>query len=253
MKKFIVYLFLIFGLTILYAADLADLHITAFKPVDSGVKLVVNDALTRNNITSDGQIIDLDQNGSAFIGQIPSYTPSSIVGEVAFSYRIEGAEPSDGSSEAKYKLNLTLEPFKQVIEEQDSEEDKEPVEINPAVIPAYFQLGNFNVTFPGAAQDNVTDKNKPESKGWRIFYSEDEKEVTTLAAQGMRADESQNASFDVEIGVKKGDAPDAAAFAPNWVARGAVGVIIDYSSYQSADTPYGRYQSNVTVTLEVVN
>ena len=101
-------------------------------------------------------------------------------------------------------------------------------------------------------QGEATGTEKDDLKGIDI-EEKDGKEVTTLAAQGMRADESQNASFDVEIGVKKGDAPDAAAFAPNWVARGAVGVIIDYSSYQSADTPYGRYQSNVTVTLEVVN
>lgn len=253
MKKiFIICFFLIIGMTTLSAANSAELHISAFKPGDSGVKLVVNDALTRNNITSDGQVIDLDQNGSAFIGQIPNYTPSSMISEVAFSYRIEGAEPSDGRTEAKYKLNITLEPFKQVIEAQSSDEGEETVEVAPAIIPAFFQLGNFNVTFPGTAHDKPEDKNKPSSKGWRIFYLEGTEETTIPAVKSSIANESQNASFNIILGISKNtEDSTAASTSPNWVARGAVGVIIDYSRIQSDEVPYGRYQSNVIVTLEV--
>ena len=229
-------LFLISALLITLVCPLSSetsaediLHISAFKPYKDGVYLHVNNALSHDDVITEGEIIELNEVLSRLMGIVSeNSTPSSMSSTVVFSYRIEGAdEPENGS--AKYTLTIELGPLKNISGKDD-------------VIPVLYQLGYLTTTFPGNAGDGNT-PGEDGVDGWTIKYDSTESLVNDIA------DNSGSANFVVRMTLS-GTGTHELEYMPNWIARGAVGMIIDYPSYEAAS--YGVYQADAKLKLEVI-
>ena len=230
-------LFLIFSLLITIWYPLASetsaediLHISAFKPYKNGVYLHVNNALSHDDII-EGEIIELNDILDRLMGIVSEDSnPTSMSSTVVFSYRIEGADkPVNENEQLKYKLTIELGPLK-------NSSGKE------YTIPVLYQLGYFNTTFPGnAGADNTPGAEGVD--GWTITYD------PAVSLDNAVANASGSAEFDVGLTLA-GTGNHELGYMPNWIARGAVGMIIDYSSYEGA--PYGVYKATATLTLGVI-
>ena len=226
MKKIVIFTLLLLIFIPLFAEEYDyTLRIRAFKPGDSGVVMKINNALTLEDLAfTSPSPINLNEHIERFVGNIPSTDPSSMVSNVVFSYRIEGADAPESGS-VSYTLNISMTPFSR--------------EGGTEVIPALFQLGNLDVTFPGSAGEI----NSPTKDDWNISYAD-------ISVKNEKADsDSGNAVFS-ETWTVKNTLTSNANQMPNWIARGAVGLILDYSVFQSDKIPFGKYKS--TVTLELV-
>lgn len=230
MKKLICLCFIFLLAFILSADDSYVLRIRAFKPGDQDVVLKLNNALTLDDI-SNGDIVNLNDSASEIVGSIPSSAPSSMISKVIFSYRVEGADPPETGNSVGYKLTMTLSPFKLFTGSDSTEQD--------VIIPAYYQLGNLNVTFPGTTED----ANSPDLDEWHIEYTDE----TSYIQNGLA--DTTNVSFETAWNVSQQEGTRNPM--PKWVARGAVGVIIDYRKYSDMATPYGKYRATATLRLEV--
>lgn len=231
-------LFLIFALLITIWCPLSSetsaediLHISAFKPYKNGVYLHVNNALSHDDVIIEGEIIELNDILDRLMGIVSKDSnPTSMSSTVVFSYRIEGAdEPMNENEQLKYKLTIELGQLKNVSGKNYD-------------IPVLYQLGYFNTTFPG----NAGDDNMPGAEGvdgWTITYDSAESLVNKVA------NASGPAKFEVGLTLA-GTGNHGLGYMPNWIARGAVGMIIDYSSYE--DAPYGVYKATAELKLEVI-
>lgn len=208
------------------------LHISAFKPYEEGVYLHVNNALSHDDVITEGEIIELNDILDRLMGIVSEDSnPTSMSSTVVFSYRIEGADkPVNENEQLKYKLIIELEPLKKNVSGKDY------------AIPVLYQLGYFNTTFPG----NAGDDNTPGAEGvdgWTITYDSAESLVNDVA------NASGPAKFEVGLTLA-GTGNHTLGYMPNWIARGAVGMIIDYPSY--VKSPYGIYQATANLKLEVI-
>lgn len=231
-------LFLIFALLITIWCPLSSetsaediLHISAFKPYKNGVYLHVNNALSHDDVIIEDEIIELNDILDRLMGIVSEDSnPTSMSSTVVFSYRIEGAdEPMNENEQLKYKLTIELGQLKNVSGKNYD-------------IPVLYQLGYFNTTFPG----NAGDDNTPGAEGvdgWTITYDSAESLVNKVA------NASGPAKFEVGL-ILKGTGNHVHEYMPNWIARGAVGMIIDYPSYEKS--PYGIYKATANLKLEVI-
>ena len=229
-------LFLIFALLITIWCPLSSetsaediLHISAFKPYKNGVYLHVNNALSHDDVIKEDEIIELNDILDRLMGIVSEDSnPSSMGSTVVFSYRIEGADmPENGK--LQYKLTIELDPLKNVSGKE-------------YVIPVLYQLGYFNTTFPGnASTDNIPGVDGVD--GWTITYDSAESLVNDIA------NASSPAKFEVWLTLAE-TGNHTLGYMPNWIARGAVGMIIDYPSY--VKSPYGIYQATANLKLEVI-
>lgn len=212
--------------TVLHAESPASedtLNITAFKPFKSGIKLHVNNALTMEDI-SNGTVINLNEIAGDLMGNADNI-PSTMTSNVIFSYRVEGADqPQDDAIGLTYTLTITAEPLKNITNEEAGS------------IPVLYQLGHFDATFPGTASI----LNNHESGGWTINYASE-------AVYSQKATESSPFSKEVSWTVKETN--DQGITMPNWITRGAIGMVIDYASYNEA--AHGVYRADISLTLEV--
>lgn len=220
MKKIVLCILLLSTLISLFAEDYDyTLQIKAFKPGNQDVEMKINNALTLEDIKGENSSIVLNEYAGKFINNIPS-NPTSMVSEVVFSYRIEGADSVETGT--SYTLNISMTPFKRVG--------------GPEVIPALFQLGYIDATFPGEANElNVTTRDN-----WNIEIDSSVLNSNVSTGKGTL---SKSWTLNRTEGTNNSS--------PNWIVRGAVGLILDYQTYQDAKkTPIGKYTS--TVTLELV-
>ena len=204
------------------------LHISAFKPYREGVYLHVNNALSHDDVITEGEIIELNDVLDQLMGIVSENSnPTSMSSTVVFSYRIEGADmPENGST--NYNLTIELSPLENISGE--------------GVIPVIYQLGYFNTTFPGSAGADNTPGDEGVD-GWTIKYDSAESLINDIA------NGSESAKFEIGLTLS-GTGNHTLGYMPNWIARGAVGMIIDYPSYEAAS--YGVYQADAKLKLEVI-
>ena len=221
MRKLLSILFLLFALHTLTAAGSDTLMITAFKPdpyQETGVYLKVSNALTREDmVAAEGteSIIDVSDYIGSLLGRQPaSGTMSSTV---IFSYRVEGNEEPEGNT-VSYKLRIDISPLANGNEN----------------LTAYYQIGNFDVVFPG----NAGEINTSTKDGWKIAYDNTSVRNLTVSTEAVSVG-------DIKWTISK---EPTSGTIPVWIARGAVGMVIDSTDYNSK--PFGKYKADVTITLE---
>lgn len=236
MKRLISILILLFSTFLLYSAvdDEFILHIRAFKPGDSNVELKLNNALSLDDISA-YDVVNLNEAASEIVGNMPTSDPSTMICPVVFSYRVEGADKPGAGNTIGYTLSIELTAFKLKSDNSDTS----------VYIPAYYQLGNLNATFPGNASDEENKNTSVRDDGWEIAY-----DSGIPAVQGNMATGNQSVVFNTSWTIKN-ERQNIESDMPRWITRGAVGVIVDYNTFNAAETPYGQYQATATITLGV--
>ena len=224
MRKLLSIFFLFFSLLPLTAAGSDTLMITAFKPdpyQETGVYLKVSNALTREDMVAvEGTENTIDV--SDYIGSLLGRQPASgtMSSTVIFSYRVEGNVEPEGDT-VSYKLKIDFSPLKN----------------GNDILTAYYQIGNFDVVFPGNAGE-INTSIRPD--GWKIAYNDTSVRNLTVATGEVSVD-------DLEWTISK---EPTSGTIPVWIARGAVGMVIDSTDYNSK--PFGKYTADVTITLEAI-
>lgn len=180
--------------------------------------LIVVDALTGslNEIDADDALV-ID--GYYTLGD----SSSTIVDDIAFSYRVRSTKAGS------FTVTLTVNPF--VLETTES--------TKPVITTRYF-LVNETVRFLDSNTDHTSDYVE-DSNGLII------EDVTT----GKTATAALSAVPDEDSPVQLVDKFSIRGSSNNsgdvWIARGALGFIIDSASYEKA--PDGEYRANITITL----
>ena len=248
MKKLLAVFVLLFIVLQLYSADNADLTIKAFKSGYDGVRVIINDRITREDIfildngdldtpsASGSGTIELNNVINELLGYVADTstqeTSSALDSYVVFSYRVEG------NATGSYTLRFNLENLR-----NSSHPDK--------YINTSYQLGTFNVVFSTPAGSNEPSDNLNSDNTLAIMYdSTSVKEGAAVGASGVATLASSwkvgtpNMQNETLVGVEAGVSEPCST----WIARGAVGMTIDSVGYTNAS--YGEYIANVVVTLE---
>lgn len=242
MKKVFIIFVLFIILFQLHAADNADLTIKAFKSGYDGVRVIINNRTTRDDIfelKNDGttvtgsRIIELNDVLKELLGFVDDSsvlsTSSSFDSYVIFSYRVEGTVTGS------YKLIFNLENLRNQ---------------NGGFINASYQLGNFDVVFPSSAASEEPSDNFNSDDSIAILYNSTD--VQEGAAVGSTGSTELTSEWKVGTPVYQdeklsGVTPIEGQSCGTWIARGAVGMTIDNTGYTNAS--YGEYIADVTVTL----
>lgn len=168
---------------------------------------------------------------------------SSIVNDIAFSYLVTGNSEFNGT------VTITLNPFHRTNGEVEE------------VIKTTYVLMNETVRF--------LDSNTSTSKDQAAYGGSDNTPVTTTdyltitdtdTDDTVKRIELSTADLSLEIGTEGRSLTDSFSISDGrnddntstvsdvWMARGAVGFIIDSSTFNSAS--YGQYKAEVIVKLE---
>lgn len=248
MKKLLAVFVLLFIILQLYSADNADLTIKAFKSGYDGVRVIINDRITREDIfvldngdldapsASGSGTIELNNVINELLGHVADTstqeTSSALDSYVVFSYRVEG------NATGAYSLKFDLGNLKNSNN-------------STAYINTSYQLGNFDVVFTSSAESGEPSDNLNSDDSIAIMYdSTSVKEGAAVGASGVATLASSwkvgtpNMSNEILVGVEAGVSEPCST----WIARGAVGMTIDSVGYTKAS--YGEYIANVVVTLE---
>lgn len=247
MKKLLVVFVLLFMVLQLYSASEADLTIKAFKSYSEGVRVIINNRITREDIfvlnsnpneapTTGSPRIELNDVINQLLGSVSDTStqvpPSALDSYVVFSYRVEG------NATGAYSLKFDLGNLKNSNN-------------STAYINTSYQLGNFDVVFTSSAESGEPSDNLNSNDSIAIMYdSTSVKEGAAVGASGVATLASSwkvgtpNMSNETLVGVEAGVSEPCST----WIARGAVGMTIDSVGYTNAS--YGEYIANVVVTLE---
>lgn len=250
MKKIVISLILIL---ILSATSFADaiktspgtFEIKAYKlNRNAPVTITIVDALTGslNEILKDDELI-ID---GYFTPGVASSATEENVDDIAFAYRVSG------NTAGTYTVTITVNPFIEKVKNENGDE----IDGDHAISARYF-LVNETVRFLDSNKTTTSDYVEGE-KGLKIentdaepnrsdFDTSDDYEQA-LNAYSQKKDsgvltsgsDSLSDSFRVT-----GNSNDTNDF---WIARGAVGFVVDKVSYESA--PEGIYKATITVTLQ---
>lgn len=247
MKRFLAVFVLLFMVLQLYSASEADLTIKAFKSYNTGVRVIINNRITREDIfvlnsnpneasTTGNPRIELNDVVQQLLGSVSDtstqVSPSALDSYVVFSYRVEG------NVTGAYSLKFDLGNLKNSNN-------------STAYINTSYQLGNFDVVFTSSAESGEPSDNLNSDDSIAIMYdSTSVKEGAAVGASGVATLASSwkvgtpNMSNETLVGVEAGVSEPCST----WIARGAVGMTIDSVGYTNAS--YGEYIANVVVTLE---
>ena len=148
MKRFLAVFVLLFMVLQLYSASEADLTIKAFKSYNTGVRVIINNRITREDIfvlnsnpneasTTGNPRIELNDVVQQLLGSVSDtstqVSPSALDSYVVFSYRVEG------NVTGAYSLKFDLGNLKNSNN-------------STAYINTSYQLGNFDVVFTSSAR-----------------------------------------------------------------------------------------------------
>lgn len=248
MKRFLAVFVLLFMVLQLYSASEADLTIKAFKSYNTGVRVIINNRITREDIfvlnsnpneasTTGNPRIELNDVVQQLLGSVSDtstqVSPSALDSYVVFSYRVEGNVT--GSYSLRFDLNNLT----------NSNNQNEYINTS-------YQLGNFDAVFTSSATSGVPSGNlDPVSNNdYAIMY--DDTSVKEGSAIGVSGVTTLTSSWTVGepiyqenelTGVQDG----ATEPCSTWIARGAVGMTIDSVGYTNASN--GEYIATVNVTL----
>ena len=191
---------------------------------NAGVTITLVDALTGSlkEISADE---NLNINGYFTPGQASS-TKEDNVDDIAFAYRVSG------NSTGSYTVGITVTPFIQKIKDEN---DKE---IDGDVIKTAYFLVNETVRFLDSNKETTIDYEE-NLKGLKIDGNDSGNKSSGIL---LNSSQSSTLSDSFEI---SGDSNDTNDF---WIARGAIGFVVDSDSYEKA--PEGEYKALITVKLE---
>ena len=195
--------------------DSETFMIKAFKnKFDGTARIYINDRISKQNVIEAERLgtpklgdISIDSVVDDVLGSAANITDPYVV----FSYRVEG---SGGGS---YTVNFKFSEF------QNN---------NGNTIATDYQIGQLNSVF--ASEAGYTQSN--EQGDWRI-----KQEIVSGRETGK--DLAAIISFE-DISTSWGRPDDNEG---DWIARGAIGMVVDNESYSNA--PNGVYKATVTVTL----
>ena len=247
MKRFFVVFVLLAIIFQLHSADNADLTIKAFKSSYDGVRVIINDRITREDIfilnnstegtssATGSRMIELNNVLHELLGYVSDTStqsaPSALDSYVVFSYRVEG------NATGSYSLQFVLNNLR-----NSSNSDE--------YINTSYQLGNFDVVFPTSAESGEPSDNLNSDDSIAIMYdSTSVKEGAAVGASGVATLASSwkvgtpNMSNETLVGVEAGVSEPCST----WIARGAVGMTIDSTGYSNASN--GEYIAEVVVML----
>lgn len=176
----------------------------------------ITDALpSRYSLVGNGEILDFTEYLTKYIGQVTeSETEEDYISlfseHVIFSYRVAGNDAGT------YSIQLTFNPFS---------------DGNGQYVSAFFEIGNISYIYSQTNNDET-------SAGERIYetVNSDGSENETVSVDSTNTSGTIKKTWIVE-------ADDL-----EWVARGAIGLNIDETTYKNASN--GTYSSPVTVKLE---
>ena len=197
-----------------------------------GPVIEVVDALTGSlrDITDDYNEIEID--GYYSLGSAANTTAENV-SDIAFSYR------AYGNSEGSFTVSVTVAPF---INTSD----------NTKVITTSYFLLNETVRFLDSnteTSDDVASYTDETSGNLNQTNNLTISDVTTGTNKIVRSLSSGTGVLVDKFSVSDGQDLPAASTTDVWIARGAVGFVIDSKSYDEADE--GEYKAAITVTLSV--
>lgn len=196
-----------------------------------GPVIEVVDALTGSlrDITDDYNEIEID--GYYSLGSAANTTAENV-SDIAFSYRVYG------NSEGSFTVSVTVAPF-------INTSDKTKV-----ITTSYFLL-NETVRFLDSnteTSDDVASYTDETSGNLNQTNNLTISDVTTSTTDKIVRSLSSGTGVLVDkFSVSDGKDLPAASTTDVWIARGAVGFVIDSKSYDEADE--GEYKAAITVTL----
>ena len=224
MRRLINLLMILIGIsaTALSAADTADFEITAFKVGYDGMRVVVNNRLNQEDVYTaevgnSQESVPSVNSGSIVLNDALSYLlgdtntdASKLSAHVVFSYRVEGTRIG------KFTLSMTLP----CLTHTDGEH----------TMDVLYQMGNYDVMF------------EPSVNYYTITHSATE--------NSNKATKDSPVTFSMPITVTSNNGQTGTTSGTTWIARGAVGMVIDNAQYRNnAVTPYGTYTAPVKITL----
>lgn len=240
MKKIILISILVLLLAISSFADAiktspGTFEIKAYK-LDraAGVTITIVDALTGslNEITGSLNEIEeeegLDINGYFTPGNAMSASKENV-DDIAFAYRVSG------NSAGKYTVSIKVTPFIEKIKNEIGEESN-----GKGVIAASYFLINETVRFLDSNKATTSDYQE-NVKGLKI--ADTDSDGTNKESIYLNSIGSEGYLYDgFEISGSSNGTNDF------WIARGAVGFVVDSDTYEKV--PEGIYKATITVTLQ---
>lgn len=210
------------------------------------VQLTVVDALTGSlQEINNGDELDID--GYYTLADASVINPSTV-DDIAFSYRVVG------STTGKFTVSFTVTPFIEKIEDGDGNE----VNGDKVISTSYF-LVNETVRFLYSNQETSSDY-KENEKGQIITetdkmpdsddYGSDNDPAYLAALNSYNATKQSGvlSSTNTEYsGLKDTFSVTGTSSNDIWIARGALGFVVDSSSFDEADE--GTYKASITITL----
>ena len=247
MKRFFVVFVLLAIIFQLHSADNADLTIKAFKSSYDGVRVIINDRITREDIfilnnsaegtssATGSRMIELNNVIHELLGYVSDTStqsaPSALDSYVVFSYRVEG------NATGSYSLQFVLNNLR-----NSSNSDE--------YINTSYQLGNFDVVFPTSAESGEPSDNFNSDNSIAIMYDNTNiQEGSAVGEKGVTTLESswKIGTPTIQSGSLTGVVAGANEPCSTWIARGAVGMTIDSTGYSNASN--GEYIAEVVVML----
>ena len=231
MKK-LVSLILIFLVTFtMYAAEGYDeFTIRAFKTGFEETNLVINDRTTQIDVPlEESGNIELNPILDRLLGST-SASADRLSAFVIFSYRIESNKADN------FDLTVTLSELKRQMNQGETLGEKDTIKV-------LYQIGNFNEVFAGFASDGQGQSST--SPDGSTIKGPGNSSSHMPANQSLLAD-GQDASFTMQVETTSGTGANTTD--RTWIARGAVGMIIDNTEYNNANP--GQYMANATLTLQ---
>ena len=214
------------------------------------VQLTVVDALTGSlQEINDGGSLDID---GYYTPADASVINSSTVDDIAFSYRVVG------STTGNFTVSFIVTPFIEKIEDENGNETN-----GDKVISTSYFLVNETVRFLYSNQETSSDY-KEDEKGQIITetdkmpdsddYGSDNDPAYQAALNSYNATKQSGVlstntnysglkdTFSVRSTSSTDDSTDDI-----WIARGALGFVVDSSSFDEADE--GTYKASITIIL----
>ena len=209
------------------------------------VQLTVVDALTGSlQEINNGDELDID---GYYTLADASVINSSTVDDIAFSYRVVG------STTGKFTVSFTVTPFIEKIEDGDGNE----VNGDKVISTSYFLL-NETVRFLYSNQETSSDY-KENEKGQIITETDkmpvknddqtDEDYQNALDSYNATKQSGVLSSTNTEYSRLKDTFSVTGTPSTDdiWIARGALGFVVDSSSFDEADE--GTYKASIMITL----
>lgn len=212
------------------------------------VQLTVVDALTGSlREIKDGGSLDID---GYYTPADASVINSSTVDDIAFSYRVVG------STTGNFTVSFIVTPFIEKIEDENGNETN-----GDKVISTSYFLVNETVRFLYSNQETSSDY-KEDEKG-QIITETDKMPVknddqtdedyqnaldsyNTTKQSGVLSTNTNYSGLKDTFSVRSTSSTDDSTD-DIWIARGALGFVVDSSSFDEADE--GTYKASITITL----